>query len=370
MSGTNTILVVDDEQVNNHILQGILGQAGYRVLTARSGPEGRLLAREHDPDVILLDVMMPDESGFETCAKLKADARTAEIPVIFLTCLDDVTDKITGLDLGAVDYVTKPFHSDEVLARIKAHLGFRRRQQDIINAQADRLGQLRSAQRSMLVSPEDLPEAKFSVRFVPVLEAGGDFYDVISLGPSRTGYFVADVAGHDLRAGFVTSSLKALFRQNAGADKSPARTLKEMNAVLQVITPAETYLTAAYLIMDRAAGEVRLASAGHPPVVLVDHDRASVLDLSGDLLGMYKDVDLGTARFGVAPGGRLFLYTDGLLEQRAGFLASVPDGLERLCRSGRETASRCLSEALDVMLGDVLGGRVPDDDVVLLGVEV
>lgn len=370
MSTRNTILVVDDENINFSVLEGILGKAGYNVLTAKTGPEGRRLAEAERPDLILLDVMMPDESGFDTCIKLKQDARTADIPVIFLTCLDDVTNKITGLNLGAVDYVTKPFHATEVLARIKAHLGFRRRHQDIINAQADRLGQLRSAQQSILVRPEDAPEAKFSVRFVPVLEAGGDFYDVITLGPSRTGYFVADVSGHDLGAGFVTSSLKALFRQNAGPDKSPEQTLGEINSVLRVITPPEMYLTASYVVVDREAGEAHLASAGHPPVVRVENGRASALDISGDLVGMYQDVEFGVARLSVKPGERLFLYTDGLVEGRPGQLSTVSGNLGRLCEMGRETVGRDLPGAVDFMIDDLLGDEIPRDDVVLLGVEV
>ncbi len=370
MDTPNTVLVVDDEHVNFHVLEGILGKAGYKVLTASSGPKGFDLAVEHQPDVILLDVMMPDESGFDTCLKLKQNPQTADIPVIFLTCLDDVTNKITGLNLGAVDYVTKPFHANEVLARIKAHLGFKRRQQDIIDAQADRLGQIRTAQRSILVDPDEVPEAKFGVRFVPVVEVGGDFYDVISLGGARTGYFVADVSGHDMGAGFVTSSLKALFRQNAGPDKEPEQTLRDINSVLKVITPPEMYLTATYVVIDRDSGRARLASAGHPPVVRVSGEGASVLGLAGDVIGMYQDVEFGVADLDVAAGERLFLFTDGLLESKSGMLSSVAGNLERLCGAGCETKSRPLGEAVQVMLDSMLNGNVPGDDVVLMGVEV
>lgn len=369
MSETETILVVDDEPVNFQVLEAILQRSGYAVLTAENGPEGRRLAGERQPNMILLDVMMPDESGFDTCIKLKENPETAEIPVIFLTCLDDVSNKINGLNLGAVDYVTKPFHADEVLARIRAHLGFKSRQQAIIDAQAHRLGQVKSAQRRMLVRPEQMPEAAFGVSFVPVLEAGGDFYDVISLSPGVTGYFVADVSGHDLGAGFVTSSLKALFRQNAGPDMLPEQTLRDMNAVLQTITPQEMFLTAVYLVLDRRAGRVRLASAGHPPVVSLTDGRAGLMEASGDVIGMFETVELGLAELAVAPGDRFFLYTDGLVEKRAGLAASISENLARLQQACLEGASLPVQECVDDVARAVLDGQAPDDDVVLLGVE-
>ena len=116
------ILIVDDTPVNVAVLAEQLGSHGFSVMVAQDGEEGIERARLTRPDLILLDVMMPGLSGLESCRQLKADERTREIPVIFMTALSDIGDKINGYQAGGVDYVTKPFHTEEVLARINTHL--------------------------------------------------------------------------------------------------------------------------------------------------------------------------------------------------------------------------------------------------------
>ncbi|MEW6502124.1 MAG: response regulator, partial [Thermodesulfobacteriota bacterium] len=94
------ILVVEDQELNRFLLEEVLQRAGYAVLAAADGPSARKLAREHLPDLILLDVMMPEEDGYQTCRLLKEEPVTAEIPVIFITALDELKDRLEGLDLG------------------------------------------------------------------------------------------------------------------------------------------------------------------------------------------------------------------------------------------------------------------------------
>ena len=159
---------------------------------------------------------MPGESGFETCAQLKSDPATADIPIIFLSSLDDVKSKVEGLKIGGVDYVAKPVHAEEVLARVRVHLRIRETNRALVAQQRARLNDLRGAQQAMLVRPSDHPEANFAVYFEPLEEAGGDFYDVIPLGAGIFGYFVADISGHGVSAAFLTSALKALLRQYSG----------------------------------------------------------------------------------------------------------------------------------------------------------
>lgn len=148
-----TVLVVDDEPVNLMVLKGVLGKAGYHVECASSGEQCLEMARTNPPDIILLDVMMPGESGFDTCRKLKCDPATTHLPVIFITGLGQMSDKLEGLGIGAVDYITKPFMAAEVLARVKAQMGFQNRQREVIDAQALRLAQVHAAQRALLPPP-------------------------------------------------------------------------------------------------------------------------------------------------------------------------------------------------------------------------
>jgi DNA-binding NtrC family response regulator len=126
-----SILVVDDTPTNVKVLLEMLGREGYRVLVAREGESALEQARYAQPSLILLDVMMPGIDGYETCKRLKRDPTTAEIPVIFMTALGDLEDKVKGFAAGSADYVVKPFEHEEVLARVRTHVEMRRLQLDL-----------------------------------------------------------------------------------------------------------------------------------------------------------------------------------------------------------------------------------------------
>lgn len=121
----DTILIVDDNPTNIKILFSFLKEFGFKVLVAKDGESALSKLEEILPDIILLDVQMPGIDGFETCRRLKDSDITKDIPVIFMTALSDTQDKVKGLTLGAVDYITKPFQHQEVLARINIHLRMR-----------------------------------------------------------------------------------------------------------------------------------------------------------------------------------------------------------------------------------------------------
>jgi len=127
-----TLLVIDDMPNNIKVLLKFLNDAGFKVLAAQNGKQGIEIAEYAKPDLILLDVMMPGLNGFETCHLLKSQTSTQEIPIIFITALDNTLDKVKGFNLGAVDYVTKPLQYEEVLARVTTHLTLRQQRQQIL----------------------------------------------------------------------------------------------------------------------------------------------------------------------------------------------------------------------------------------------
>lgn len=140
------ILLVDDNATNLQVLYQSLDGHGYRLLAARSGADALAIAQRAHPDLILLDVMMPEMDGFETCARLKEDPRTRDIAVIFLSALTEAAGKVRGLELGAVDFVNKPFQAEEVLARVRTHLTIRDLQQQLQRRNAELEHELRVAQ--------------------------------------------------------------------------------------------------------------------------------------------------------------------------------------------------------------------------------
>ena len=126
------ILVVEDNIINLKLLSRMLEKSGFEIFTAQDGEQACKIAEEANPDIILLDVVMPILDGFSVCEWLKANKKTADIPVIFLTAKTDPVDKVRGLSLGAMDYITKPFDTAEVVARVNIHLKFMRLSRQII----------------------------------------------------------------------------------------------------------------------------------------------------------------------------------------------------------------------------------------------
>ena len=125
------ILVVDDTKENLRILADALGEEGYKVRPALSGRMALEAARKELPDLILLDILMPGMDGYEVCEILKADQALKDVPVIFISALNEVGDKMKGFSAGGVDYISKPFQTEEVLARVKTHLTLRQLQKDV-----------------------------------------------------------------------------------------------------------------------------------------------------------------------------------------------------------------------------------------------
>ena len=125
------ILAVDDTKENLRILADALGEEGYKVRPALSGRMALEAARKELPDLILLDILMPGMDGYEVCETLKADQALKDVPVIFISALNEVGDKMKGFSAGGVDYISKPFQTEEVLARVKTHLKLRNLQKDV-----------------------------------------------------------------------------------------------------------------------------------------------------------------------------------------------------------------------------------------------
>ncbi|MEH2465534.1 hybrid sensor histidine kinase/response regulator [Nostoc sp.] len=154
------ILVVDDTTTNLEIVFEILTNVGFEVATEMDGKRALKQAESILPDLILLDVMMPGIDGFETCKKLKQNSATCDIPVIFMTANSDTDSKVTGLSIGAVDYITKPFHEEELLARIKTHLQLRNLTKTLEKRVAERTAALSRALKELQESQLQLVQTE------------------------------------------------------------------------------------------------------------------------------------------------------------------------------------------------------------------
>ncbi|WP_445664162.1 hybrid sensor histidine kinase/response regulator [Fodinibius sp. AD559] len=162
-NGDSLILIVDDVPKNIQLLGKILDNKGYQVVAVTKGDQVVRAAKKHMPDLILLDIMMPEKSGYEVCQELKADNKLEEIPVIFLTARSEEEDIIKGLNLGGADYVTKPFNSGELLARIDTHLSLKKARDQIVQQQQE-LQQLSETKDKLYsIIAHDLKGALFGI---------------------------------------------------------------------------------------------------------------------------------------------------------------------------------------------------------------
>ncbi len=184
------ILVIDDSPSVVAQITAMLKGAGYKVRSAPSGEEGLAAAAACPPDLVLLDVGMPGMNGYQVCARLKAQAGTRDVPVIFVTAMSDTDDKVRGFELGAVDYLTKPFQREELLARVRTHLELYRLRYHLERAVEERTAELRASEAKLHTSLLDA---------VAVLAAAAELRDPYTAGHMRRVAQIASAIARELR---------------------------------------------------------------------------------------------------------------------------------------------------------------------------
>ena len=362
------VLVADDDRVTSKIIQGALAQIGFRTSSAHDGHSALREIRREQPDLILLDVALPDASGIEICRSLQTEPGLGQVPVIFISGHEEVAIKIAGFDAGGVDYITKPLTVREVIARVRTHLRLKRAYESLAQLQAQRIQKLAAAQEAFMPRPEDIPKARFHVSFTQVLKAGGDFYDVIPLSADVIDYVVADASGHDLGASFWTAALKTLLCEYANAINSPREIVHLLNDALRRILPDGVFFTMIYARLNRATGQLQLVNAAHPPAVVLaaEYPQPEIVWCEGDVVGAFHDAVFDCRELSVARGDRIFFYSDGLIEPtelREGGVNGLVDAL-----SYWRTAP--LQEAVSSTVDDYRSSGRCADDVLLMGIDV
>ncbi len=372
-SADEALLLVDDNPTNLQVLYQTLETTGCKLLVAKNGETALSIAQKASPDLILLDIMMPGIDGFEVCRRLKADPNTADIPVIFLSALTDTKDKVQGLQLGAVDYVSKPFQPDEVIARVDTHLTIHRLKREVEQKKDALEAELEAAsdvQRRLL--PKRLPEIagfKLAAHYETSLYAGGDYYDIAEMAGNQWGFLVADAEGHSAPAAVMMAMTCALFRSYPEPPLDPGELLFFLNQhMCKVAEPS--FVTALYIVYDANHHTLKIARAGHPPPMIyrstdkkaIEYPCSGVFPLGID---PYEQVLVTEAA--LQPGDRILMYTDGVTERFN--MDGETYGEERLLRQLEGEGNLQPQELLAAIMKDVdafANGRPADDDQALL----
>jgi phosphoserine phosphatase RsbU/P len=372
-----TVLLVDDEPANLQIVNSILKDT-YKTRIATNGAKALELANQDPaPDLILLDVMMPEMDGYEVCSRLKSDDRTRDIPVIFLTGQTEIDDETRGFEVGAVDYIHKPFSPAVVQARVRTHLvlrGIRNQLASQLQTIQSEMATARQIQLSIL--PREIPAIKgleIAARYIPMTAVAGDFYDFIQIDEKRIGILVADVSGHGMPAALISSMLKIALDGQTECASDPASVLAGLNKALCGKFQGH-FVTAVYVVVDVEKQSIFYAGAGHPPLIFMDHSAGKARDFveNGLFLGFFPEATYSAVEIPFTAGDWGVLYTDGIPEMTDP--SDEQFGLDRFKQCLQDHHDLTAAQFIDALLAelsqwsDVASGREPEDDITLLAI--
>ncbi len=372
------VLVVDDATANLQVVHSLL-KDDFKIRVATSGAKALALVKDKpQPDLILLDVAMPEMDGYEVCAILKATPESRDIPVIFLTGKTETDDETKGFEAGAVDYIHKPFSPAVVKARVHTHLVLREAREQLARQLLSINNELEMAREIQLsILPHDIPKIlglEIAARYLPMTSVAGDFYDFIIADEKHLGILVADVSGHGLPAALIASMLKAALSAQSAHACEPGRVLSGLNQSLCGKFQRH-FATGAYVFMNMEKKFMSYAAAGHPPLLLwrTSTGIASEVLENGLPLGLLPEATYSAVEVPVEPGDKVILYTDGIPETTSPSEQEFgADLLKGFLESNHNLAADMFA---DLLLDELSGwsehpkGQGQQDDITLLVID-
>lgn len=378
---TARILIVDDNEDNRFMLSERLTLDGYGdIATAEDGRQALARIKSQPFDCVLLDIMMPGMNGFEVLDALRRDPINHAVPVIVISAADQFDAAIRSIELGAIDYLPKPFNPTLLRARVGAVLEKKRMHDALIEhvARIDReLKFARDLQLSMVPSNfADIAEnAPLAVHATPkpARAIGGDFYDYFWIASSRLCIVVADVADKGISAALFMARTKTALRllsrrigEGSNRRHDEAMLIAELNDELVRENPHTMYVTMVLCILDVVTGDLTWYNAGHPPPLLISPE-GSVERLSGATgipLGLRAEVNFESGKTTIEQAASLFVYTDGITESNDpnGELFGI-ERLERILGASAHHEPDFLLDTVLKAVQDHSGTQEPSDDI-------
>lgn len=377
------ILIVDDEPYNIDYLEQELDDLGYATMSAANGKEALAQVAEAQPDMILLDIMMPVMDGFEVLAKLKEDPVQRDIPVVIISAMADMESVVKGIELGAEDYLPKPFDPVLLQARLRAGLGkkhLKDMEKEYLKALEREFEIGREMQAGFL--PRELPKIEgweIAAFFQPARNVAGDFYDVFKLSEDgKIGLLVGDVCdkgvGAALYMTLFRSLLRALFWATGrleGIDYAQKliEVITFVNMYICEIHNSASFATFFFGVLDEDSGKLVYVSAGHdPPLVIKGSEVKTRIRPTGPMVGMLEGVEYKAAELSLGEGEALFLFTDGVLDSHNKDM--VQFGQERFEEILKQASPDLQQKVLKVFekVSEFIGDANQFDDLTLVAV--
>jgi sigma-B regulation protein RsbU (phosphoserine phosphatase) len=314
------VLIVDDVKANVDVLVQTLREH-YKLSVALDGAAALRSIEKNPPDLVLLDILMPPGiDGYEVCRRVRANDATKEIPVMFLSSLEDVRDKARGFEAGGNDYLTKPFEALEVKARVHSLLKAKAYNDAIREAIARELRIAREIQMGIL--PADLAAATkgtpldVDAVIEPARHVGGDLYEVLRAADDRVVVALGDVSGKGIPAAMFMAVAVTVLRTLARTIADPAEILSRLNDELADQNPRGMFVTIQCLVFDLAKGQVAVAGAGHHQLAILSPGQPPRLAFpsSGRPAGLMPFNPIERDVMAVSPGDTFVLFSDGVSE--------------------------------------------------------
>lgn len=321
------ILIAEDDVVTQHLELALLKKKGYENLrVACDGKTALDMIYEQPPDLLILDYYMPHKTGFEVLAEIKNHKQFKQIPIIFVTAVDDKSKLIEALKAGATDYITKPFDQAEFLARIEAHARNYYLQKELMEKNQQIKNDLEAARKIQeALLPKNIPKIKhlnIDYLYRASNSVGGDFLDIIKLNDDTVMFYIADVAGHGVTSALVTVFIR---EQMASIMNSPNRDTLQPEEILNKLNHnyhKETdfimdgmYLTIFCGRLNVNHYQLTYASAGHHSLpVIFDKDHSKTLSEMGIAIGFLEDFSYTSYHVQLEKHQKILLHTDGLIE--------------------------------------------------------
>jgi serine phosphatase RsbU (regulator of sigma subunit) len=313
------VLVVEDHPVSRKMLEAML-RKNYQVISASSGKDAISLAESAKPDLVLLDIEMPEMDGFQTLEILRRGVIDHAVPVIFLTAREDAESRDRGLEIGAVDYLIKPYDKQELSIKVKNHLALYEARKEIeaknriMAREMEMASQLQNALLPDVFPSDELLD--YAVIYRPVSQAGGDFYDLIQLPDSSIGFAQVDVSGHGVASAMIGAMFKMVFHSVSMRTNSPSGVLGALNDQLFEVLPDTDFLTVFYGVINTGSLEFAFSNAGHPLPFLYRAATGEVEELTdgGPLIGAFPGMQYDEGFTRLRQGDKILVFTDGVTE--------------------------------------------------------
>jgi sigma-B regulation protein RsbU (phosphoserine phosphatase) len=322
MKSPPLILIVDDNPTNVEIFQTRLAANKYNIITAMDGEAGLRMARDHLPDLILLDIMMPKMDGISVCRQIKSDPSLPFMPIIMVTAKAASKDIVAGLEAGGEEYLTKPVDHAALVSRVRSMLRIKELHDTVLEQSAQLKFQLETATKIQSLFWPKMPELKGGSHIwgisVPAAYVGGDFFDVIPLSDGSVLAYVADVSDKGVPAALIMAALSTKIRSEALLESEVEKLIESINnSTYRLMSEEGFFITIVLARYWPDSGKMQIVVGGHFPPLWIDESGIRKMPApSGISLGVMPDARYEKWEIALSPGESVLFYSDGIIEAR------------------------------------------------------